>query len=94
MKKPKPLRTSEEARLILKAQQGSKMAKKRLLLTYNRQIIDMAFRYVSRRSQIVRVLEKANLAFLQALEVYKPANNLRFWPYAARHITKALAKKG
>jgi RNA polymerase primary sigma factor len=94
-----PLLTSEEERTIgRKIMRGDAKARKKMIQSNLRLVINIAKRYSKLGVPIVDLIEEGNLGLIKAVKKYNPNKGYRFSTYAAwwikQYITRAIANQG
>ncbi len=94
-----PLLTSEEEKsLARKIRKGSSIARKRMIQSNLRLVINIAKRYSRLGVPMMDLIEEGNLGLMKAVKKYNPNKGYRFSTYAAwwikQYITRAIANQG
>lgn len=94
-----PLLTAkEEKELARKAKKGSKVAKRKLITSNLKLVVNIAKHYTRYGLSLMDLIEEGNLGLIRAIEKFKPSKGYRFSTYAAwwirQAITRALIDQG
>lgn len=94
-----PLLTAKEEKdLAQKARKGSKFAKRKLITSNLKLVVNIAKHYSRYGLSLMDLIEEGNLGLMKAVEKFKPAKGYRFSTYAAwwirQAITRALIDQG
>ena len=94
-----PLLTPEEEKSIArKVKKGNSRARKKMIQSNLRLVINIAKRYSKLGVPIMDLIEEGNLGLIKAVKKYNPNKGYRFSTYAAwwikQYITRAIANQG
>jgi len=94
-----PLLTPEEERVLAsKARKGNVHARRKMIQSNLRLVINIAKRYAKLGVPIMDLIEEGNLGLIKAVKKYNPHKGYRFSTYAAwwikQYITRAIANQG
>ncbi|NLK45658.1 MAG: sigma-70 family RNA polymerase sigma factor [Treponema sp.] len=94
-----PLLTKEEEiKLAVKAKNGNKAAKDKLVTSNLKFVIKLAKQYQNLGLDIEDLISEGNLGLIEAVDHFNPEKGFRFLPYAVwwirRSILKAIEEKG
>ncbi len=94
-----PLLTPEEERsLARKIRKGNLKARKKMIQSNLRLVINIAKRYAKLGVPMMDLIEEGNLGLIKAVKKYNPNKGYRFSTYAAwwikQYITRAIANQG
>ncbi|MFA4843031.1 MAG: sigma-70 family RNA polymerase sigma factor [Candidatus Omnitrophota bacterium] len=97
--KDTPLLTSEEEiSLAKKIRKGNSHARKRMIQSNLRLVVNIAKRYSRLGVPMMDLIEEGNLGLMKAVKKYDPHKGYRFSTYAAwwikQYITRAIANQG
>jgi RNA polymerase primary sigma factor len=92
------LSREEETRLFRLAKKGSKVAKKLLIKSNLRLVVNIAKRYVKFGVSLLDLIEEGNMGLIKAVEKFKLHKGFRFSTYATwwikQYIIRALSEQG
>jgi len=94
-----PLLTPEdEIRLATRIKRGDARARRQMILSNLRLVINIAKRYAHLGVPLLDLIEEGNLGLLKGVEKFNPRKGYRFSTYAAwwirQYITRAIANQG
>lgn len=94
-----PLLTSEQEKSIArKIKKGNSRARKKMIQSNLRLVINIAKRYSKLGVPMMDLIEEGNLGLIKAVKKYNPNKGYRFSTYAAwwikQYITRAIANQG
>ncbi|MFA4991339.1 MAG: sigma-70 family RNA polymerase sigma factor [Candidatus Omnitrophota bacterium] len=94
-----PLLTSEEEKsLARKIKKGNMQARRRMIQSNLRLVVNIAKRYSKLGVPMMDLIEEGNLGLMKAVKKYNPYKGYRFSTYAAwwikQYITRAIANQG
>lgn len=86
-----PLLTArEEVELATRARKGDKEARRRMIESNLRLVINIAKRYIGRGVPFQDLIEEGNIGLIKAVERFKPSKGNRFSTYATYWIRQAV----
>lgn len=92
------LTPEEEKELARKIRKGSSIARKKMIQSNLRLVINIAKRYSRLGVPMMDLIEEGNLGLMKAVKKYNPNKGYRFSTYAAwwikQYITRAIANQG
>lgn len=92
------LKPEEEIELALKIKKGNKAARKKMIRSNLRLVINVAKRYTHFGIPLIDLIEEGNIGLMRAVEKFNPKKGFRFSTYAAwwirQGITRAIAEQG
>jgi len=94
-----PLLTAEEeVTLARKVRRGDEQARKKMIRSNLRLVINIAKRYMFLGIPLLDLIEEGNLGLMRAVDKFKPSKGFRFSTYAAwwirQAITRSIADQG
>ncbi len=92
------LTAKQEIELAKRIQRGDSKAKRQMILSNLRLVINIAKRYSHLGVPLLDLIEEGNLGLMKAVTKYNPRKGFRFSTYAAwwirQYITRAIANQG
>lgn len=94
-----PLLTpEEELELTKKVKQGNKLARKKMIRSNLRLVINIAKRYIHFGIPLMDLIEEGNIGLMRAVDKFNPKRGFRFSTYASwwirQAITRAISEQG
>jgi RNA polymerase primary sigma factor len=94
-----PLLTAEEeAKLARKIKRGDEMARKKMIRSNLRLVINIAKRYMHLGIPLLDLIEEGNLGLMKAVDKFNPQKGFRFSTYGAwwikQSITRSITEQG
>ncbi len=86
------LTMEEEVSLARRLRAGSKAAKKRLVRSNLRLVVNVAKRYVNRGLALLDLIEEGNIGLMRAVVKYDPERGFRFSTYAIWWIRQGISR--
>lgn len=77
-----------EANLALKAREGDKSAKERIIRSNLRFVVSVAKSYAGKNAQLEDLISEGNKGLIEAIESFDPTTGFKFISYAVWHIRK------